>query len=248
MNFLDKLNYLMSEKGLNRHSLSEQSGIPYTTIDGWYKRGYEGAKISTIIRLADFFNVELDYFVRKNTESKNLAQLSTELPDRLSAEEIALLSDYHSVDDHGKKLVRMVLLGEVRRVQSNKPEPEPDMDMIVYNFPAAAGVPMWAEDDSYERITFPASKVPVGADFGIRISGDSMEPTIPAGSIVFVRKVADLRSGEIGIFMVEDEAVCKRFTMDKRGVVLLSDNESYEPLIIKGHQRFTVTGKVLGYK
>lgn len=96
--------------------------------------------------------------------------------------------------------------------------------------------------------SFPAAKVPAGADFGIRISGDSMEPTIPAGTIVFVRKTSELRSGDIGIFMVDDEAVCKRFSMDKRGILLLPDNDAYHPIRINGHQRFSITGKVLGYK
>jgi SOS-response transcriptional repressor LexA len=90
--------------------------------------------------------------------------------------------------------------------------------------------------------------VPRGADFGIRISGDSMEPTIPAGTIVFVRKVSDLRSGDIGIFMVDDEAVCKRFSMDKRGIVLRPDNPAFPEIVIRDYQRFAITGKVLGYK
>jgi len=109
-------------------------------------------------------------------------------------------------------------------------------------------VPLYAEDDSYERVEFSASQVPRGADFGIRISGDSMEPTIPAGTIVFVRKVSDLRSGDIGIFMVDDEAVCKRFSMDKRGIVLRPDNPAFPEIVIRDYQRFAITGKVLGYK
>ena len=63
MSFLDKLDSLMAQHGLNNHSLSIQSGIPYTTIDGWYKKGYDNAKLSTIKKLAEFFNVPLDYFV-----------------------------------------------------------------------------------------------------------------------------------------------------------------------------------------
>jgi repressor LexA len=101
---------------------------------------------------------------------------------------------------------------------------------------------------SYERLEFPTSQVPRGADFGIRISGDSMEPTISAGAIVFVRKTAELRPGDIGIFMVDDEAACKRFSMDQRGFVLLSDNPDYPEIIIKDYQRFAIIGKVLGYK
>ena len=39
MNFIDKLNYQMKRLGLNKSRLSQISGVPYTTIDGFYKKG-----------------------------------------------------------------------------------------------------------------------------------------------------------------------------------------------------------------
>ena len=71
MDFLEKVNLLMQERKLNRHTLSEACGIPYTTIDGWFKKGYEGAKVSTLIKLADYFSVELDYLVRPSITDRN---------------------------------------------------------------------------------------------------------------------------------------------------------------------------------
>ena len=38
MDFLHKLDFLMEKYGLNKNSMSQNSGIPYTTIDGWYKK------------------------------------------------------------------------------------------------------------------------------------------------------------------------------------------------------------------
>lgn len=38
MNFTEKLDSLMREKGINKSTLSKESGIPYTTIDGFYKK------------------------------------------------------------------------------------------------------------------------------------------------------------------------------------------------------------------
>ena len=45
MTFLDKLNFLMKEHNLNKSTLSKSCGIPYTTIDGWYKKGFENKKL-----------------------------------------------------------------------------------------------------------------------------------------------------------------------------------------------------------
>lgn len=42
MGFLEKLNYLMEQNHLNKSTLSKACDIPYTTIDGWYKRDTRG--------------------------------------------------------------------------------------------------------------------------------------------------------------------------------------------------------------
>ena len=62
MDFLEKINYLMKKHHLNKSTLSKACNIPYTTIDGWYKRGYEGLKLPTLKKLSDYFNVSLDYW------------------------------------------------------------------------------------------------------------------------------------------------------------------------------------------
>ncbi len=70
MSFLEKIDILLKENGLNKHTLAEKSNIPYTTIIGWYKKGYEMAKLSNIRTLACFFNVSLDYLIRDEVEDK----------------------------------------------------------------------------------------------------------------------------------------------------------------------------------
>ena len=119
-------------------------------------------------------------------------------------------------------------------------------EMIVYDYPAAAGLPLYAESD-FERVEVPEDEVPFGADFGIRISGDSMEPTIADGSVVWVHKQVDIRDGQVGIFMVGDSAVCKRAFFDGRGCVkrLESDNPAYKPIVGDGLEGLRVVGKVL---
>lgn len=67
MSFLDKLDLLMRERNLNKHQLSQATGIPYSTIDSFYKKGYENTKLSTLQRLAEYFEVSLDVL----TDSSN---------------------------------------------------------------------------------------------------------------------------------------------------------------------------------
>lgn len=102
MNFIERLNELMDANGLNKNTLSIKSEIPYTTIDGWYKKGYEGAKLSTLKKLAAFFDCSLDYLICGIEGVKKAPEISpegkysdiTKLLDQLDTEQVAEVRGY----------------------------------------------------------------------------------------------------------------------------------------------------------
>ena len=61
--FLKILDKLKKEHNLNNRKLSIACGIPYSTIDSFYKIGYENIKLSTLLKLANYFKVSLDYLI-----------------------------------------------------------------------------------------------------------------------------------------------------------------------------------------
>jgi DNA-binding Xre family transcriptional regulator len=61
MGLTDKLDMLMKERKINKAQLARESGIPYTTIDGFYKKGADNTKLSTLKKLCAYFNCSLDY-------------------------------------------------------------------------------------------------------------------------------------------------------------------------------------------
>jgi len=61
MSFLSKLDKLMRERNINKSQLSKESGVPYTTIDGFYKKGTDNIKLSTLKKLSTYFGCSLDY-------------------------------------------------------------------------------------------------------------------------------------------------------------------------------------------
>lgn len=76
MSIEERLDKMMLDKGINKHQLSIQANIPYTTIDGMFKKGCHNIKLSTLIKLADYFNVSIDYIVGRSESSKySLAEL-----------------------------------------------------------------------------------------------------------------------------------------------------------------------------
>ena len=203
MTFLNKLDYLLDKNKMNKNMLSKACDIPYTTIDGWYKKGYDGVKLSTLRKLSKYFNVPLDYWA--DTES--------ELPVLTFPE------------------------------QAHK-----YTEMPVYNEPAAAGTGNYLQESSYETMSFPADSIPVGAEFGVRISGNSMEPIIKDGNIVWVKPQVSIENGEIGIFVLNNDAFCKRLHIDydNKIVELISDNPDYQPIIVTKNDNLFTIGKVLG--
>lgn len=85
------------------------------------------------------------------------------------------------------------------------------------------------------------------ADFAIRISGESMEPTIKDGSMVLVKQVEELLHKDIGIFVVDGEVMCKRYIKCGRGYKLVPDNAigGFKSYIGKEITSCRILGKVI---
>lgn len=67
--FLDILTRLMEARKINKSTLAKESGIPYTTIDGFYKKGCDNIKLSTLQKLSEYFGVSLDYLIMGNADT-----------------------------------------------------------------------------------------------------------------------------------------------------------------------------------
>lgn len=90
--------------------------------------------------------------------------------------------------------------------------------------PAAAGYASPIQGADYEEIPRTAD-MPAGADFCITIRGDSMEPYISDGSLVYVKRGAPLQEFDVGVFFVDGDVFCKQWCTDYAGTLhLLSAN------------------------
>ena len=115
----------------------------------------------------------------------------------------------------------------------------------LFDIPASAGVGNFLDGDNFTEVEV-GEEVPATADFGIRISGDSMEPRFVNGQIVWVQKTDTLNDGDIGIFFLDGNAYCKKLQDNENGVYLLSLNSKYTPIAITENQTFKIFGKVVG--
>ena len=136
------------------------------------------------------------------------------------------------------------------------------IDMPVSNLMVSAGTGSFLDEGSFEMVSFPKEMVPAGADFGVRVRGDSMEPVYHDGQIVWVQKCNQLRPGEVGVFLYDGEGYLKRYDeldpdssngsqfIDSDGIlhkqpVLISYNKKYEPKVVSPNVIFRIEGRVL---
>ena len=115
----------------------------------------------------------------------------------------------------------------------------------LYTLPVSAGTGQFLDGDDYELMDV-GDEVPMTADFGVRICGDSMSPRFADGQIVWVRQQQTLAQGEIGIFLYNGDAYCKKLGTENGQPALISLNSSYSPLPIGENSEFRVFGKVVG--
>ncbi len=103
MTFLEKLDYLLYVNKINKHKLSELSGIPYTTILNFYKQSYDNIKLSTFKKLCDFFGVTMDSMAMDEvTEIEYYNPKKKDL--HITPEEEILVKCYRTADDLDKTL------------------------------------------------------------------------------------------------------------------------------------------------
>jgi len=116
--------------------------------------------------------------------------------------------------------------------------------VIMWRIPA--GFPSPAEDYVEGRIDLNRDliKHPL-ATFYIRVEGDSMEPTIRAGALLIVDRMAETKDDDIVVARLGDEFLVKRLHLESDGSIWLqSENTAYPPIQILESVDFEVWGKV----
>ena len=94
MGLTDKLDLLMRERNINKADLARESGVPYTTIDGFYKKGSENAKLSTLKKLCTYFNCTLDYLADDDVGDQPTTIAAHKDGENFTPDELAKIEEY----------------------------------------------------------------------------------------------------------------------------------------------------------
>ncbi len=221
---------LREERGLSQHDVArmlrdQDINVSNQAISKW-ENGYTMPNADQFLMLCKLYEVKdvlhsfLGDFVKYPIERLN-REGKQKVDEYI---ELLLASGLYSLDRKAEKV-------QVLR------------SLPLYDIAVSAGTGQFLDSSNYETVEV-GSEVPMEGNFGVRISGDSMEPRFIDGQIVWVRQQQTLNNGEIGIFLLDGNAFCKKLYKDEDKAKLISLNSKYAPIEIKGDVR--VLGKVVG--
>lgn len=260
----ENLKKLRESMGLTQEDFAASLGLSKTTYNN-YENGVRDPKSPFWTLVANKYHVTVDYLLGLVSEPEYyldnnrileeinsydgevppLSQDAYRIARSLTDTERECIKKYRNLDDHGKKIVGMVLEEELQRIQdeeNSKRVAVGDLAKVIYyDFPASAGTGIFLENEYPAYIEVPKDKIPAGTDFAIRISGDSMEPDYFDGDIVFVHQT-EVRKGDTGIFVIDGDGYIKELGDG----ILISKNKNYKDIKINGNNELYTLGKVIG--
>ena len=211
MSFGERLRERRKELGISQTQLARSLGVSISAVSN-YESGQNAMREEILLRLFRVLDVDPNFLYQDSFSGAGFV---------CSAEERALVKKYRNLCLSGRQALHTVAdaLGGYQAELESEPPAQEARQIPLYRNPAAAGyaAPVFGEDFDYISVS---GDVPQGADFAVRIQGDSMEPFILDGSVAYVNR-DPLTSGDVGIFCVDGDMLCKQYVRDKLGIVYL---------------------------
>ncbi|MDT2850195.1 S24 family peptidase [Vagococcus carniphilus] len=233
-NISHRLKYAMDLRGITASKLSEGTKISRSSISEWLSGKY-APKQDKIFTLAKYLNVDEAWLLGLDVpmdKKPNIVELYGKL-----------------TEDRQKKVFNYAhdqFLQQENKVSNLKP-----IKCIENSYAAANPTALEYGDSIITEEYLEEIEVPKGAEFSIKIKGDSMMDLIPDNSRVFYTKQETVENGEIAIVEIfgsdyGDGITCKKvyFDFEKQKIILHSLNEKYDDRVLPADQ-VKIIGKVL---
>lgn len=249
MEFYKILENLMKELNMNIPDVCRSTGISDSTLRSIINRKTKSASLEVAFKISKGLNVSLE---KLNGDS--VAELKK--PNfYLDNNAKKIIEKYTALTPSCKTVVEkhidnlLAYESELKKIQTKKAElfelkPQ-SKELTVYDLPASAGTGQFLDSDAYQIIEFPVNEIPKNTTFGVRVSGNSMEPQFFDKDIAFVQRVHEVSSGSIGVFILNGDAYIKKMVCDQDECYLVSLNTSYDPIKIRIEDDLRIVGKVL---
>ncbi|MGX0147365.1 S24 family peptidase [Staphylococcus hominis] len=113
----------------------------------------------------------------------------------------------------------------------------------------SAGLPIYSEENLIDYIYFATNKLNSDKEeFGLKVSGDSMDKIFQDGDIVVVEKDSVVENGQLGVVMINGyNATVKRIRYNDDQIILIpeSNNQSHYPQVYGKNDEVKIIGRVV---
>ncbi len=239
MDWFERLKKIKTASSLSTREISEISNLPEPTLEKLFSGQTKNPGINTIQRLVHSLGYTLDDIDDAPCKVKN--------EKIYSHEALQIAQDYDNLDTWGQQAVRSVAEVEKSRMKDEhqKSVSEPEIIASIpyaYDLAASAGLGEYAMDIAHFETVGLSETPPHGADFLIRIDGDSMEPKYSHNDKVYVRRQDTVNEGEIGLFYLDGNVYIKKQGYNE----LISLNPKYDPIPVPEYSTSKCFGRILG--
>jgi len=226
--------------GWTQNDLSEKSGISISTIKKYEAGAVENFTYENLKKISSAFNVSpsdfLDEFLSVNT-SNNPKNMSVNVSDKSQSLKPQNKSN-NNTEENG--IIAVPYFEDTYASAGDG----------AINYEEAPTTLDFNENflRGFLRISGDLSKVHI-----INAKGDSMEPTIANGELLFIStaNAGGVISGNIYVINYGGDVFVKRLEKNPitRAVTLFSDNEKYEPIVIDGEnlENCAIVGRVVAH-
>lgn len=100
-------------------------------------------------------------------------------------------------------------------------------------------------DQQYKELISYDGYVPEKYDLAFRVAGDSMEPLFRNDEVLFLEYDEEVRNGQIGVVLVDNEAYVKKMYVEGDHLRLVSCNKKYDDILVGKDKNIKVIGRVI---
>lgn len=224
------------ELNLTLEDVGNYVGVGKSTVRKWENGDITNMKRDKIVSLSKILKLDPLDIIDPNNELSN----------RNNRYIKAVISGMNRLSSERQKNVKNYVDSQLDEQENSKISEDVSSIPVVHNSAVAANPTELTygdtvlQDEEFERI-------PDNADLAIPVIGDSMEPTIKNGGLVFIHEQPTIENGEIAVVGIDGEGTtCKKvyFDYSNKEIILKSINPKYPDRHINS-DRIRIIGKVV---
>lgn len=231
----ERIKSLRTSRGMTMQELADHANLSKGYISMLEKGENPQTKkpiipsLDTVNNISKVFNMDIDTFLNGVVDNVKLPEVNEENENSIS-------HIYNQLTPPRQQ--KLYSFAEKQLEEQNTVK---ENNLIYWVGESAAGPGISYSQINAEQIN---TTVPNGADYALTVRGDSMEPLIKDGEIIFYKEQPIVENGEIAIVELNGhEVTCKKFYKVDDQVILKSINSDYEDMIFNDGVR--VIGKVI---